>query len=289
MKVVVTGASGLLGYDIADIFEKNGHTVIRLSGRASIDITNPREITSFIVKENPDCVVHCAGSRDIDYLEAHPDECYLINTFGTKNIAFACEKVHSKLIYISSNAVYDGKKEEGYHEYDEVNPLNVYGNSKLLAEKEVKAISSKYFIIRTAILFGYKGHRENNFIFNIMENLDKGKKVYANYNQICSPTYTKDLAEAILKVADTEYYGTYNISNSGAASRYELSLLVANKLGLNERLVIKSDAKLSGKLAKRPRNTALKSIAFSKTFDITMRDWEDSLENCIEDIKAKNL
>ncbi|MFZ7132553.1 MAG: SDR family oxidoreductase [Eubacteriales bacterium] len=289
MKVIVTGASGLLGHEMADIFEENTYRTIRLMGRKSVDITKPKEIIEFVTKEKPDCVIHCAGSREIDAMEDSAELGYLSNTFGTKNVALACESAGCKLVYISSDAVYDGEKIQGYHEFDATNPINVYGKSKLLAEKEVKSYCSKYFIIRTALLFGYKGHRENNFIFNIIDTIKKGEKIYANNAQICSPSYTKDLGEAILKMVETTYYGIYNVSNSEIASRYDLSREVAEMLGLDEELVISADAALSGKKAKRPKNTVFHSLTFEKTFNIKMQSWQNALNNCIEDIKAKKL
>jgi dTDP-4-dehydrorhamnose reductase len=280
LKSLVTGASGLLGWEIADAFEKAGYQTVRLMGRKSIDITNTPEIIGFVEKEKPDVIIHCAGFRDLDEIEKNEAQGFALNAFGTKNIALAASRTGSKLIYISSDTVYDGEKKTGYHEYDLPNPINVYGKSKYMAELEIRSLCQKYFIIRTAWLFGLKGHRENNVIFNIIDKINAGERIQASGNQFCSPSYTLDIAEALVTAASTEYYGTYLVSNQGAASRYEVSRTIAEFLGLDEKKVIEAE---SGKirLAKRAANTVFESIAFPRTFGIVMAPWKDALRRCI--------
>ena len=289
MKVVVTGASGLLGSDVSDVFEDAGHHVIRLMGRKSVNILNTSEIIAFMEKEKPDLIVHCAGYRDLDDMELHEEEGYALNAFGAKNAALAASKLDCKLIYISTDAVYDGEKETGYHEYDAPDPVNVYGKSKLMAELEIRTLCKRYFIVRTALLFGYKGHRENNLIFSVIDNLKAGQEVYASTSQVCCPSYTKDLAEALLKMSQTEYYGTYLAANTGAASRYDVNRTVAEIAGLDVSGVRPTDESRA-RPAKRARYTVFKPIAFPSTFQITMADWRDALERCIaEMLKAEAL
>ncbi|MDR1177750.1 MAG: NAD(P)-dependent oxidoreductase [Spirochaetaceae bacterium] len=280
MKALVTGASGLLGWEVADAFEAAGYQTVRLMGRQSIDITNTPEIIGFVEKEKPDVIIHCAGFRDLDEIEKNEAQGFALNAFGTKNMALAASRTGSKLVYISSDAVYDGEKKTGYHEYDFPNPVNVYGKSKHMAEEAIRSLCQKYFIIRPAWLFGLKGHRENNVIFSIIDKINAGEQVLASGNQFCSPSYTLDIAEALVKVASTEYYGTYLVSNRGAASRYEVSRSIAEFLGLDGGKVIEAE---SGKirLAKRAANTVFESIAFSRTFGIAMAPWKDALERCI--------
>ncbi|MDR0583539.1 MAG: dTDP-4-dehydrorhamnose reductase [Treponema sp.] len=280
MKSLVSGASGLLGREIADAFEAAGCQTVRLMGRNSIDITNTPEIIGFVEKEKPDVIIHCAGFRDLDEIEKNEAQGFAVNTFGTKNMALAAARTGSKLIYISSDAVYDGEKKTGYHEYDLPNPINVYGKSKYMAEQEIRALCQKYFIIRTAWLFGLKGHRENNVIYTIIDKINAGETIQASGDQLCSPSYTLDIAQALVAVAATEYYGTYLVSNKGSASRYEVTRTIAELLGLDGRKVTQAD---SGKirLAKRAKNTIFDSIAFSRTFGIDMAFWKDALQRCI--------
>ena len=152
-----------------------------------------------------------------------------------------------------------------------------------MAEQEIKALCNRFFIIRTALLFGYKGHRENNLILNIINQLKAGKKVYASTNQVCCPSYTKDLAEALLKISQTEYFGTYLIANTGTASRYEVNRAVAELAGLDKSLVCPMDENKI-RQAKRSRNTVFESIAFPNTFGIEMADWHDALQRCMAEI-----
>jgi dTDP-4-dehydrorhamnose reductase len=213
-------------------------------------------------------------------MEKNEAQGFALNSFGTKNIALAAARTESKLIYISSDTVYDGEKKTGYHEYDSPHPINVYGKSKYMAEQEIRSLCQKYFIIRLAWLFGLKGHRENNVIFNIIDKINAGEHIQASGNQLCSPSYTLDVAQALVTVASTEYYGTYLVANQGAASRYEVNRSIAEFLGLDARKVIEAD---SGKirLAKRAVNTVFESIAFPRTFGIVMAPWKDALRRCI--------
>jgi dTDP-4-dehydrorhamnose reductase len=284
LKSLVTGSSGLLGWEIADAFEASGHQTVRLMGRKSIDITNAPEIIGFIEKEKPDVIIHCAGFRDLDEIEKNEAQGFTLNTFGTKNIALSASRTGSKLIYISSDTVYDGEKKTPYHEYDLPNPVNVYGKSKYMAEQEIFSLCQKYFIIRTAWLFGLKGHRENNVIFTLIDKINAGENIQASGNQFCSPSYTFDIAKALVAVASTEYYGTYLVSNKGSASRYEVTCAIAELLGLDVQKVIRAD---SGKIhpAKRAKNTVFDSIAFFRTFGIDMAGWKDALERCIASYK----
>jgi dTDP-4-dehydrorhamnose reductase len=288
LKVLVSGASGLLGWETADAFEEAGCPVVRLLGRKSVDIMNTREIIDFVKTEQPDLIVHSAGYRDLDDIEKHEADGFALNTFGTKNMALAASAAGSKLMYISSDTVYDGEKETGYHEYDTPNPVNIYGKSKLMAENEIRSLYAEYFIIRTAWLFGLQGHPENNVIYTLRDKLRAGQTISASRDQLCSPSYTKDIAQVLIKIAQTDYYGTYLVSNRGAASRYDVTLAIAEFLGLDTSLVIPADAGLIH-LAKRARNTVFKPIAFPKTFGIEMEDWQDALKRCIDDLKFREV
>lgn len=280
MKVVVTGASGLLGWDAADVFERRGHTVKRLLGRRDVNMHDAKAVRDCVAAFGPDLVVHAAGYRDLDDMERHEHEGFAINTLGTRNIALACREAGCKLLYISSDTVFDGEKETGYHEFDAPCPVNVYGRSKLAAERVIEALCDRYFIVRTALLFGYKGHRENNFIFHIIDELRAGRSVSASVDQVCCPSYTADLAEALADLGGTEWYGVYHIANSGTGSRYEVSRAVAELAGLDPALVRPADASAS-KLARRAKNTVFDSVAWPATFGYVLPDWREALERCL--------
>lgn len=280
MKVMVTGASGLLGWEIADALEAAGHQAVRLMGRKMVSVTDPRALGEFAAAQKPDAIVHAAGYRDLDDMEAHPKEGYALNAFGARCAALAARRVGAKLLLVSSDTVFDGEKEGGYHEYDEPRPVNVYGKSKLAAEREVQSLWDRHFILRTALLFGYKGHRENNFIYNIVDRLRAGETVKASTEQICCPSYTGDLAAALIPMLESEAYGLYHVANSGAASRWDVSRAVAEEAELDADLVLPmaSDEK---RRAKRAKNTVFDSIAYPLTFGGPLPDWREALCRCM--------
>lgn len=286
MKVLVTGASGLLGWDIADAFQAAGHTVKRLLGRKDVNILDTKAVADCVGSFAPDLVVHAAGYRDLDDMEQHPHEGYAINTLGTWNMTLACRAANCKLIYISSDTVFDGEKSDGYHEFDTPCPVNVYGKSKLAAEQVIRSLWEKHFIVRTALLFGYKGHRENSFIYHIVDELTAGRSISASEDQICCPSYTADLAKALVELGQTEWYGTYHLTNSGTASRCDISRAVARLAGLDPELV-KPAKSSTTKIARRAKNTVFRSLAWPAAFGYELPPWEEALARCWKESQAQ--
>ncbi|MBE6083375.1 dTDP-4-dehydrorhamnose reductase [Acidilutibacter cellobiosedens] len=282
MKVLITGATGLFGEDITRVFAEK-HEVIAVMGKKELDITNAQEVFSYIEKAEPDLVIHSAGFRMVDEAEKNPTKTIAINSLGTKNVALAASRCGAKLIYISSDSVFDGEKNTPYNEYDKRNPVNVYGYSKLMAEEEVRCYNKKHFIVRVPLLFGASGHRENNYIYIMRNKILNGQTLEYTTDQMCSPTYTTDAAKALLDMADTEFYGVYHIANEGKASRYEFYKKCAELLGLNTQNII--PVLQSEKAVRRPKNTMFESIAYKMTYNTTLRKWEYALEDCIEEIK----
>lgn len=283
MKIIVTGASGLLGEEIADFFSRD-NTVIALKGRKEIDITKTREVFALIKKVSPNLIINCAGWRDVDECEKNKEQALLINSFGAKNIALAAKSLDIPMIHISSDSVYDGNTKEPYSEFDTPNPINVYGYSKLKAEETIISILDKHFIVRLPILFGLKGKKESNLIFQVTEKLKRNEKIYAPTDQICSPTYTKDVARALAEMANSEYYGIYNIANEGLGSRYDLMEEIANIKGLNCENIVPCSSEI--KFAKRPKFTAFNGISFKNSFEIKLSEWRIALRECMKEIRV---
>lgn len=279
-KVMITGVTGLFGSYLEAAF-KEKYEVCSVMGRSQLDVSCTEDVFKFIENEHPDLIVHSAGFRMVDEAEQNPEKVLLINAFGTKNIALASEKLGIPLVHISSDSVFDGATDKPYNEYDRTNPVNMYGYSKLMAENEVMRYHSKYFIVRVPLLFGVLGHKESNYIYIMADKIKKNETLTYTIDQICSPTYCKDAAEAIVKMSETNYYGVYHIANTGTASRFEFYKTCAEilKLPTDKMLGVPQREKL----AKRSKNTMFSSITFKNTFGIELRDWRIALEECLKD------
>ena len=303
MRAVVTGARGLLGEEVADWLEGNeGDQVVRLSGRDELDIADTQAVASFMRKAEPDFIVHCAAERDMDAAELNPRNAYMVNYFGTWNVALAAGLCDCVMVFISSEAVYDGEKDTVYTEDDPTNPLNVYGRSKAMAEEEVKALLRKYYILRVPLLFGGKGRADDNRVLTTVSALRSGECVTAPTDQWTSPTYARDVAMAIGRMTRTSGdgpralsrrvvracagaraetgYGVYAVANRGKASRYEFVCKLAELAGCN-RSYVRSGSR-EGKPARRGKDTALDCARLERTFGLALRPWEDALNECLK-------
>ena len=283
MKTLITGASGLLGSDLARVFREK-HEVIALEGRKALDLTDARAVMDFMMERRPELIIHSAGFRMVDEAEQHRNRTLAINTFATKNIALAAAKLDIPMVHISSDSVFDGETDVPYNEYDPPNPINVYGYSKWMAEQEVRTMHRRHFIVRVPLLFGANGHPDSNYIRIMWNKLLAGEKISYTTDQLCSPTYCVDVAREIMVMCETEFYGTYHIANTGVASRYEFYSECARQLGCDTGLLVPILQK--ERSAKRAKNTMFESIAYPNTFHRTLRDWHEGLRECMEELKA---
>lgn len=279
MKILIDGGSGLLGSELTYML-KNRHDLKILKGRKDADITDYHGLKKVIANFHPDVIIHCAGIKDIDFAEKNPSICYEVNVLGTKNMAVITGNLGIPIVHISSGSVYDGELGLPYTEFDKPHPVNVYGYSKLIAEENVKAYNRKHFILRLPLLFGIHGSKERNMIYSMKEKLAAGETLSYSVEQICNPTYCMDVAKVIDVMIDTDAFGTYNICNSGNASRYEFYTYIAMKLGYSN----KSISPVSGdtNYAKREKNIEFNPIAFQSTFQFRMRDWHEAMDECIK-------
>lgn len=200
VRVMVTGAAGQLGYDVVKTFESDGHHVLGCD-REQMDITDQQQCMDQIIAFRPDVIVHCAAYTAVDQAESDSDTAFAINAVGTRNIAVAAEKVKAKLIYISTDYVFDGSGITPYQEYDRTNPQSVYGKSKLAGEGLVQGLGTRWFIIRTSWVFGSRG---NNFVKTMLNFMEKRPHLQVVHDQQGSPTYTVDLARLIAELAISE-------------------------------------------------------------------------------------
>jgi len=284
MKVMVTGASGLLGMEIADLFERQGHEVIRLKGHRQLDLREREAVLRYVGECKPDVIVHTAAIKNVDEAEKDPEGTYLTNTAATENVAMAAGINKEKMVYISTDAVFDGEKDSPYVESDMTGPINVYGASKLAGELRVRKHCLQHFIVRTGLLFGLKGPAETNMALNLLKRWQQGETVQAAVNQACSNTYTLDLARAVERMANTDYYGTYHICNRGQASRYRFYTRLCTLAGYSADLVEPAQA-AAIRVARRHKNTAMDPALYERTFNDEMSDWEDAAVRFIREYK----
>lgn len=291
MKVLVTGVKGQLGYDTVNELEKRGHSAVGVDIE-EMDITNAEEVNRVIKDVNPDAVIHCAAWTAVDAAEDEENipKVRAVNAKGTENIAKVCRELDIKMIYISTDYVFNGQGTH-FREPDENDfaPLNVYGQTKYEGECAVKENLDKYFIVRIAWVFGKNG---KNFI-KTMLNLGKTHKELRVVNdQIGSPTYTYDLAKLLTDMVETEKYGVYHATNEGICSWYDFACEIfkqAAEMGRDEyndvKVIPVTTAEYGESKAKRPFNSRMSKEKLTEIGFEKLPDWKDALKRYLNEIE----
>lgn len=289
-KVLISGSSGMLGIDLCEELERDYglYGVDKVKSHESrvkkfveCDITDAGSISAAVKEIGPDIVIHTAAMTDVDGCETDEDKAYKINAEGTKNIALACNGLDAVLIYISTDFVFDGRKKTPYKESDKTGPLGIYGDSKLKGEEAIKALSEKYFILRTSWLYGAHG---KNFVDTIVAKAKTEKMLRVVDDQVGSPTYTKDLAVAIHRLLDKinlRHYGIYHVSNSGSVSWYEYAKEILTLAGSDVKVEPISSKELN-RPAKRPAMSVLDNTKFQEYTGYKMRGWAEALREYLK-------
>jgi dTDP-4-dehydrorhamnose reductase len=272
MKVLITGSNGQLGYDLAKILRYKNIDFLA-TDRSTMDITNIEQVSKVIKDYFPDIVIHCAAYTYVDKAEDEKELCYSINVLGTKYISQACKEIDAKLIYISTDYVFDGKGIEPFIETDLPNPINYYGHTKYQGEMIVQSLLSKYFIVRVSWLFGSNG---KNFVKTIQNLLKDREHISVVSDQFGSPTYTLDLAKILLEIIKSEEYGLYHITNEGFCSWYEFALEILNLSGRDVRIYPINSSEFPTK-AKRPFNSRLSKDKVMEVFSYKLQNWKSAL------------
>ena len=252
MKVLVTGVAGQLGYDVIKDLEKRNIDCVG-ADKAEFDITDFKASHKFITDYMPEAVIHCSAYTAVDKAEDEPELCYLVNAVGTENIAKICKEIDAKMIYISTDYVFDGAK-DGFYEVDDIpSPINVYGKTKLEGENAVQEILDKYFIVRISWVFGING---NNYVKTMLRLGKEHKELNVVSDQIGSPTYTADLAPLLVDMIQTDKYGVYHATNEGECSWAEFAEEIFKVAGMNVKVNNITTAEYPTK-ARRPINSRL--------------------------------
>ncbi|MGB4588355.1 MAG: dTDP-4-dehydrorhamnose reductase [Clostridiaceae bacterium] len=273
MKVLVTGYHGQLGYDVVKLLEEQGEEVLGAT-REHFDLTDEVKIKEFIGSFKPDVVVHCAAYTLVDKAEDNKELCYAVNVLGTRYIAEACKEANAKMVYISTDYVFDGNSKVPYEVDDKVNPVNYYGETKLQGEDEVKKIVDNHFIIRISWVFGENG---NNFVKTMLRLAETRNELNVVGDQYGSPTYTKDLSILIAEMIRTDQYGIYHASNEGTCSWNEFAKAIFESRGLEVKVnsIPTSDYPTR---AKRPMSSIMSKDKLEQNGFKRLPDWKDALE-----------
>lgn len=302
MKVLVTGVAGQLGHDVMNELHKRGYegvgsditpqysgaddgTAVTKMDYVQMDITNSEEVNETIKKVNPDVVVHCAAWTAVDLAEEseNKEKVMAINVGGTENIARVCKELDCKMVYISTDYVFDGYGTRPWEEdCKDYAPLNVYGESKLMGEKVVSLNLEKYFIVRIAWVFGVNG---NNFIKTMLNVGKKFDTLKVVNDQIGSPTYTYDLSRLLVDMIETDKYGYYHATNEGGyISWYDFACEIFKQAGYKTKVNPVTTEEYGVSKARRPFNSRLNKTKLVDNGFTPLPDWKDALSRYLKEI-----
>ncbi|MFL5245905.1 MAG: dTDP-4-dehydrorhamnose reductase [Gemmataceae bacterium] len=276
MKYALIGAAGQLGRDL----------VSRLPGdvmawtRAEADLTKPAELKAKLEEYKPEIVINCAAYNFVDRAESEPEAAFAVNTWGVRNLATICAERDSVLVHFSTDYVFgfDQNRSFAYVETDPPGPLSVYGLSKLAGEYAVRALCPRHFVIRTCGLYGVwgSGGKGGNFVDTMLWLASQGKPLRVVNDQICTPTYTVDLAQATLALLKTKKYGLYHLTNAGACSWYEFARAIFEIEGIDANLTAIPTSEYPTP-ARRPGCSVLSCAAYEALSLPPMRSWKNAL------------
>lgn len=282
MKYLITGGTGQLGYDIIkELINRNEKDYLAPSSK-KMDITNQKQVEKIILNYKPDIIFHCAAYTAVDKAEEDKENCYNINVNGTKNIVSVAEKINAKVVYISTDYVFDGTKEGIYEIDDKTNPINYYGYTKLMGEEEVKKLKD-YLIVRISWVFGING---KNFIKTMLNLADTKDEISVVSDQIGSPTYTKDLSKLLLDMIKENKQGLYFATNEEYCSWYEFAKYIfeINNKNIKVNKILTKDYKT---LANRPLNSMLSKNKLDEENLQRLPSWKDATSRFCKILKEK--
>lgn len=292
MRILLIGSNGLLGSDLCDMLldkheiqvinHNNADPKVSKADSHLLDITDQEKTYKLLTKINPDLIINTVALSNVDECEKDPDSAYRVNALGVRNIALACQRFDTALCHISTDYVFSGDDtpKEGYSEFNRNDPQNVYGKSKLLGEYYVKHLLNKFYILRTALLFGKK---RQNFGSIVVQSVKERKKIRVVKDQYGSPTYTRDVAEAVSRLIEKPLYGIYHMTNSGGSSRQEFAEEIFKILGKSTEVEIVDKGKVY--FAKRPADSRLKNYMWQLEKFEPLRPWQEALKDFISEIK----
>ncbi len=277
MKVLITGSKGQLGRALNRILRGKADVSVILTDLDEMDITHISDVERVMRTHMPDVVINCAAHTAVDLCEDDKENAYQINVVGAENLAVVSNEIGAKIVHLSTDYVFDGEGDQPYVEEDATNPQSVYGVTKLESEQRVMANNPRYFIIRTAWLYG----EGNNFVRKMLDLSEKTKKIMVVNDQVGSPTSASQVAQAIVMLMETEEYGIYHGTCEGVCSWYEF----AKEIFALKKIDVKLEPCTSDQFpmrAKRPKYSVLDNKKLRERFDYRFSHWKDEIKTFFE-------
>jgi len=275
MKLLVTGAGGMLGQALSACLQSRGHNVVSVP-KERLDVTNYAQCLEVIEEQEPDLIIHCGAYTKVDQAESEPNLAYHINGYGTENLAVACNIFETPMLYFSSDYVFDGEQNQPYTPWDATRPLSIYGKSKLAGEKAVQRHLQRFYIVRTSWLYGPNG---KNFVDTISSMADDRKTLRVVSDQFGSPTCTLSLSETVADLITTGRWGVYHGTDDGVTSWFDFAKEILRGRD-NEIIPIATNE--MPRPATRPKYSVLDKTTLINTIGRELPPWQESLKTYLQ-------
>ncbi|MEM4511565.1 MAG: dTDP-4-dehydrorhamnose reductase [Nanopusillaceae archaeon] len=285
MKILIVGASGLLGNYLVKLGKEKNYEIygtynqheIKETNFLKLDVRDRKKAIEIITKIKPDVVIDTHSITNVDYCELHPEECWEVNVNGTKNVVEACKILGCKLVFISTDYVFDGKKTI-YTEKDKPHPINFYGRTKYICEKIIEAFDIENLIIRTSVLYGVGGSGKEPFPIWVIRNLKENNKIEVVVDQFNNPTYCGDLAKIIFTLIEKRKRGLFHVVGKDNVSRYEFAIKIAEIFGMNKKLILPITSSQLLQHAPRPKKLNLSIHKLKRVLNVETMGIEEGLK-----------
>ncbi|MBD3235102.1 MAG: dTDP-4-dehydrorhamnose reductase [Candidatus Eisenbacteria bacterium] len=281
MRILVTGSDGQLGQALRAVLEPD-HEVL-WGDLPDLDVRKPTELRKLALGQRPELILHLAACTDVDLCEREPERAFAVNTRGTRNVALAAREVGARMVFVSSDYVFDGSQSRAYQEYDTPAPLNQYGWSKLHGERAVRDLVPEHCVVRTSGLFGPGGR---NFARSIWEAQRRQSVLRVVCDQTCRPTYSRDLASALGSLISGGHLGVFHVASQGAARWCDFARAVVQAAGGEGTRVVEISSDELGRPARRPVHSVLATHVFEELTGGVLPHWREGLAAYIRDLRA---
>jgi dTDP-4-dehydrorhamnose reductase len=280
MKIMITGAGGMLGKALSSCLEARDHQVLAYP-RETLDVTNYQQVAETISAEKPEIVVHAAAYTKVDQAESEANLAYMINGYGSENLAVACNTIDIPMLYVSTDYVFNGDSDRPYQPWDQTGPLSIYGKSKLAGEHAVRNHLNKFFIVRTSWLYGPHGR---NFVDTIYQMALDKKVLRVVSDQFGSPTCTLTLSETIADLINTKRWGVYHATDDGVTNWFEFAKEIVDGMKVPVQPIATKDMP---RPATRPKYSVLDKTTLIHTIERELVPWKESLKTYLSMKKEK--